>query len=250
MGGPIFLETSTPRERPQSLIEVISQIQEYAAIELYGTPVPVESLLLKNQSLLMYTGFKGGAGGMLLGVLLLPLSLAVLDTLVPVFGGGAKTALAALYDRLWSFLMTFFWPLGYWALFVTQLAPWYYGQAPKRAINWLCAGWVAGIVLKAVLGAIAYHLLLFLVPPARLQDWLLGDTPVALLLTVLGAADPATRLGWVAWYERFYPIWITASWWLLGTAAGLSLSLVLALAWGHRRAARRAQWNTLYEVLG
>jgi hypothetical protein len=248
MGGPIFLETSTPRERPQSLIELISLIQQYATIELYGAPVPAESLLLKNQSTFIYAGLKGGLGGMALGVLLLPLSLAVLDTLVPVFGGGAKTPVADLYDRVWSFLMTFFWPLGYWALFVTQLAPVHFGRAPMRATNWLCSGWIAGIAVKAVLGTLLYHLMLFLVTPDRLAHWLTGEGALPLLVRPFW--DLGDRLAAIEWYARFYPLWITASAWLVGTAIGLSVTLLLALWIGHRHARRRHDLNRQYEVLG
>jgi hypothetical protein len=248
MGGPIFLETSTPRERPQSLIEAISQIQQYATVELYGAHVPEQSLLLTNQGTFIWTGFKGGAGGMALSIVLLPLSLAVLDMIVPVFGGGPKTVVADLYDRAWSFLMTFFWPLGYWALFVTQLAPVCYGRAPMRAIGWLVSGWVAGVAVKIVLGVLAYHLALFLLPPERVADWLFGDGMVRVLLAPW--ADMDRRLGWLAAYTRFYPLWITSSLWLIGTGVGLTVTLALALAWGHRRARRRARFNELYEVLG
>lgn len=247
MGGPIFLETSTPRDRPPSLIEVISQIQQYAAIELYGTRVPVESLLLKNQSLLIYTGLKGGVGGMALSVALLPLSLAVLETLVPVFGGGHKTLPADYYDRIWSFVMTFFWPLGYWALFVTQLAPSYYGWAPMRAISWLTTGWMAGLSIKAGLGVLLYHLGLFLLPPERVTAWLFGDSAVIWFLKPWWSLGQ--RLAFAQWYEQFYPLWITASGWIVVTAVGLCGTLLGALWIGHRHARKRAQLNELYEVL-
>ncbi len=248
MGGPIFLETSTPRERPQSLIELISLIQQYGTVELYGAKVPPETLQLKNHSTFAYAGFKGGFGGMALSVVLLPLSLAVLETLVPVFGGEATTRVASLYDRAWGFLMTFFWPLGYWALFITQVAPCYWGQAPMKMIGWLCSGWIAGLAVKTVLGVIAYHLLLFLAPPARLMEWLLGEGTLALLLQPF--VGPLDRLAWVHWYERFYPLWITASGWLIGTAVALSATLVIALWIGHRIARRRHELNTKYEMLG
>jgi hypothetical protein len=248
MSGPIFLETSTPRDRPQSLVELISLIQQYAMIELYGAPVPAESLLLKNQSTFIYAGLKGGLGGMALGVVLLPLSLAVLDTLVPVFGGGAKTPVADLYDRIWSFIMTFFWPLGYWALFVTQLAPVHVGRAPMRATNWLCAGWIAGITVKAVLGALLYHFMLFLVTPERLGEWLTDEGVLTLWTSPFW--DLLDRLRFSEWYTRFYPLWITASAWLIGTSIGLSLTLLAALRVGHRYARQRYERNRLYEVLG
>lgn len=248
MGGPIFLETSTPRERPPSLIEVISQIQQYAIVELYGSKIPTESLLLKNQSLLVYTGFKGGAGGMLLGVILLPISLAVMDTLIPVFGGdtGTMTAVAKYYDKVWNYIMTFFWPLGYWAIFVTQLAPVYHGQTPMLAINWLCSGWVTGITLKALLGAMFYHVFLFAVTPQRMAEWVLTDS----LPWINWIATWDQRFAWCNWYAQFHPLWVTASAYIILTALGLTVSLVTALAIGHRRAKTIAHFNATYEVLG
>ncbi|MDZ7344779.1 MAG: hypothetical protein ONA90_09750 [candidate division KSB1 bacterium] len=248
MGGPIFLETSTPRDRPPSLIEVISQIQQYATAELYGAKIPTESLLLKNQTLLIYTGFKGGAGGMLLGVLLLPISLAVMDTLIPVFGGdlGSMTHITRYYDKIWNYVMTFFWPLGYWSLFVTQLAPVYYGQTPMLAINWLCSGWITGVILKALLGAMFYHILLFVMTPQRMTEWIFSES-TPFIGWILTWDD---RLAWCNWYSQFHPLWVTASLYLVLTAAGLSLSLVAMLIAGHYRAKKIAQFNVTYEVLG
>jgi hypothetical protein len=242
MGGPIFLQTSTPRDRPRSLTEVISSIQRAAAAELYGNPIPIEELTVEVSRVFIWTGFKGGGGGMLINVLLLPVNVGVLNELVPIFGGVSGTWASEMFDTVWAIGMPFFWPLGYLYFMTRSLRGCAVGPYPIGLMKRLYSGFAAGLICAELLGQIVYHAGVMLITPEavvlRVSQWWRW---LAILL------KPERLVALVTYYEQFYPQWIEVivlS--LTGALALMSVPVIFYLI-DRRRTARLVEWMQRYD---
>jgi hypothetical protein len=241
-GGPIFVQTSTPRERPLSLLEVIARIQQFAAIEQHGTRLPVEYLTVVERSRIIWTGLKGGVGGMALGLVLLPLNVGVLDRIVPVFGGGPSSPLAAAFDTLWALILPFAWPVGYLYFMVRALTPCGIGRVPSAMIRWLYGGFTVGLILITTLVLLAYHWCLLVVTPEALAAWCYQWWRWVTIVV-----SPMT-LRWIMdAYHQFYPAWLQVIGLALSSLVVMLVVPPLCFAWGQRRARQQAAWYAQYD---
>jgi len=162
--GAIFPST-TPRPKPKSLLEAISEIEQYAAVERQGTPIP-ETFLLLNQKISFFdVGLKGGWADALVTFFFVPLSMGVFDRVVPMFGSTSPTS----SDQVLSMLISISYMLGYNILMAFNLGRCFYGTVCRQAIWQLYGGFVTGSVLKMIIVFFIYHFLYVKLTPEFLS---------------------------------------------------------------------------------
>ncbi len=159
-GGPLFPST-TPRPKPKSLLEAISDIEKLSAVERTGNPIPQHFLLLNEKIGYFDVGLKGGWADTLVTLFFVPLSMGVFDRVVPIFGSVNPTSL----DQLFSMLIGISYMLGYNILMAFNLGRCFFGTVCRHAIWQLYGGFVTGSVLKMILVFFIYHFLYLKITP-------------------------------------------------------------------------------------
>jgi hypothetical protein len=165
--GPLFPST-TPRPKPKSLLEAISDIEKLSAVERTGNPIPQHFLLLNEKIGYFDVGLKGGWADALVTFFFVPLSMGVFDRVVPIFGSNSPT----VFDQLFSMLIGISYMLGYNILMAFNLGSCFFGTVCRHAIWQLYGGFVTGSVIKMVLVFFTYHFLYLKMTPEWISHML------------------------------------------------------------------------------
>jgi hypothetical protein len=158
--GPLFPST-TPRPKPKSLLEAISDIEKLSAVERTGMPIPPHFLLLVEKIGYFDVGLKGAWADTLVNVIFTPLSVGVFDRVIPIFGSHDPTAM----DQMFSLLIGLSYTLGINILLAFNLGACYFGKVCRNAIWQLYGGFVTGSILKMLLIFVVFHFIYWRVTP-------------------------------------------------------------------------------------
>ncbi|MDI3467623.1 MAG: hypothetical protein OJF50_006444 [Nitrospira sp.] len=184
--GPLF-PSSTPRPKPKSLLEAISDIEKLSAVERTGNPIPEHFLLLNEKIAYFDVGLKGGWADALVTLFLVPLSMGVIDHVVPIFGSSNPSVM----DQTFSMLIGVSYMLGYNILMAFNLGRCLFGPVCRHAIWQLYGGFVAGSVLKMLLVFFLYHFLYVKFTPEFLSHLMTSAYPAARPFVSLDQWDTA-----------------------------------------------------------
>ena len=158
--GPLFASTST-RPKPKSLLEAISDIEKLSAVERTGMEIPPHFLLLNEKVGLFDVGLKGGWADTLVSAVYIPLSVGVMDRVIPIFGSSDPS----LGDQLFALLIGLSYTLGYNILMAFNLGACYFGKVCRNAIWQLYGGFVSGSMIKMFAIFFIFHLVYWRVTP-------------------------------------------------------------------------------------
>lgn len=138
--------------KPKGLLDAISEIEWYAALESKGSPLPQNFFTIKNKLEFYMVGFKSAFISGILSALFLPVSFGVLAKLIPIFGSYNPT----LFDKIFVFIFALSFSLGY-AVFVGRVGKFYTGNFAKAMIKNFIGGVVTGALLKIVIVFLLFH---------------------------------------------------------------------------------------------
>lgn len=236
-GGPI-LSGGNPRDKPKSLIEAISDIQMYAAMEREGQPLPEEYLLLRERVGFAEVGLKGGLGSTLISGLMLPLSIAVIQHLFPIFG----TFEPSWFDQTFALILGVSFQLGYNMVTALNLAACYLGAWCRKAIWALYGGLLLGKGLVVFFLFWFYHWLYFILTPALLHRWFTkSEFVLKLFLITPQGAQHLER-----WILAVRHVLLISAWMVLALTAVTSLIAIVILFRGARQTAAIQARRALY----
>ena len=162
--GPMF-PSSTSRPKPKSLLEAISDIEKLSAVERTGNPIPQHFLLLNEKVGYFDVGLKGGWADTLVSLIFVPLSVGVIDRVVPIFGSTDPT----IMDQVFAMVISISYMLGYNILMAFNLGSCFFGNVCRHAIWQLYGGFVTGSILKMILVFFTFHFLYLKITPELLS---------------------------------------------------------------------------------
>jgi hypothetical protein len=172
--GPLF-PSSTPRPKPKSLLEAISDIEKLSAVERTGNPIPEHFLLLNEKIAYFDVGLKGGWADAMVTLFLVPLSMGVIDHIVPIFGSSDPS----IMDQAFSMIIGVSYMLGYNILMAFNLGRCMFGPVCRNAIWQLYGGFVAGSILKVLLVFFLYHFMYVRFTPEFVSHLMTSAYPAA-----------------------------------------------------------------------
>ncbi|MEW6542496.1 MAG: hypothetical protein AB1411_02670 [Nitrospirota bacterium] len=215
------------RPKPKSLIEAISDIQMYANMERDGQPLPESYLLLRERMSFMEVGLKGGLVSTLISGLTLPISVAVIEQLFPIFG----TTHPSAFDQMFALLLSVSFALGYNIVTAMNLSACFIGPWSKKAIYALYGALFTGKALVVVGLFWFYHYLYFFLTPNRLGLFVEKTQFIQKLLLL----TPGTVGHLTAWILQIRHAFLIAAWLVLVlTTLTAVVSIVIFLLGQHR----------------
>lgn len=158
--GPLF-QSNSARPKPKSLLEAISDIEMLSAVERTGMEIPPHFLLLNEKVRYFDVGLKGGWADTLVSAIYIPLSVGVMDRIIPIFGSLEPTVI----DQVFSLLIGLSYTLGYNILLAFNLGACYFGKVCRNAIWQLYGGFVSGSIIKMIAIFFLFHLLYWRITP-------------------------------------------------------------------------------------
>jgi hypothetical protein len=158
--GPLF-PSSTPRPKPKSLLEAISDIEQLAAAEKTGMKIPLNFLLFKEKVSFFDVGLKGGWADTLVSAIFIPISVGVVDKVIPIFG----THDPSLIDQAFALVMAMSYTLGYNVLMAFNLGTCFFGKVCRNSIWQLYGGFVTGSFIKMLLIFLVFHYMYWTITP-------------------------------------------------------------------------------------
>lgn len=196
--GPTIL-LGSQYERPKSVIEALSELQQYGAL-LGDEEIPEDFWTLKQSIDFMTVGIKESLKAGLFSVLLMPFSLGVVRKMIPIFG----EAEPSLFDKVFAMMLSMGYSLGY-AFLVLLVTKYYFGgRIVRKAFRDFLSGLYIGKIGVVVVGFIFYHFVYFMMTKER----------VAWVLYKLGAQRDLVIKG-VIWWENFRSVFLVSSWLLV-----------------------------------
>ena len=174
-----------------SLVEAVSRIQRYRAMERAGGEIPPDFLAAGGALSFFSAGLRTGFREALLLAALLPPAFGVSAGSVPVFGGEA-----GFFEKCLAFLFCFGTSLAATAVAGAGLAGCGGGGIARRAAGSLVWGRAAGLLAGAAAVFFLFHAFLLFSGPenvgrlARLAGTVLYSDPAAVRSAVAGMREP------------------------------------------------------------
>jgi len=138
---------------PKSLIEAISDIQDYAVMESEGaTDIPANFLTLRRTLGYTSLGFLYGLGDNAIVWIISPMLYAILFSSFPIFGH----RLPGLFDKIFAFILAKYTTIGLLS-FMAFAATKAKGTISKGCAFSLVAGYGASLVIRAIVFLFLYR---------------------------------------------------------------------------------------------
>jgi len=202
-------------ERPKSVIEALSELQQYGAL-LRDEEVPEDFWTLKQSIDFITVGVKESLKAGLFSVLLMPFSLGVIRKMIPIFGAVEPS----LFDKVFAMMLSMGYSLGY-AFLVLLVSKYYFGgRIVRKAFRDFLSGLYIGKIGVVVVGFIFYHFVYFMVTKERVM-WVLYK---------LGASSELVVRG-IMWWEEFRSVFLVSRWLLVVTGVLFILIPWVGIMW-------------------
>lgn len=145
-------------ERPKDILGAISEIEILSEAEERGADMPERFATLKDRADYFTLGLKSMVIGTLISLILAPITSAVINNDLPIFGHSEPS----IYDMILSYIISFGYSIGYMMLFV-YLAKIRGGTVSNIISSQLMWGMTAGAIAKLIVAIAVYGLLYFIV---------------------------------------------------------------------------------------
>ena len=172
--GPVLMGGSSSVSRPLGLLDAISKIQMFAAVEKLGKQIPLEYLLFKDRVGFWEVGARGVILDFFIMAIFTPLSMATFQEVLPIFGSDEFSS----FDRGFAFLLAGSFALAYNMLIAVNLSACYFGRVPTMAIRYLYSGLLSANVVKCILLFVWFHMLRDWIAPERVAGFLMRNWAV------------------------------------------------------------------------
>ncbi|MEM3265372.1 MAG: hypothetical protein QXH07_05410 [Thermoplasmata archaeon] len=139
--------------KPLNLMQAISEIQQFASIEKnMNEKLDSNYFPIGARVDFLSVGIKNSLTHLLFSLFLTPITIGVLDRIIPLFG--EKTP--GLFEEIYAILLAFSISIGF-GLFLVQLKNSYVGVVSKSMIKNLLGGLLIGEIFKVFICAIIYN---------------------------------------------------------------------------------------------
>lgn len=201
-------------ETPKGLLDGISELEYFHALELKGAILDENLFTTKNGLTMMELGFRATFMSGLVMAFLTPFSIGVIEKMVPVFGSTDPTP----FDQLFVLLLSLSFLIGH-GYFIGYGATRFYGGYTRAFVKNLLQGVFWAAFLKVVI-------VIILFPFIYIQ--ILNEKHILWAMSKLVAIIPVEKLaGFYQWLLEFRPVLLTSAWFVAATTA-----LYLAVIFG------------------
>jgi len=144
-------------QKPKNLLDAISAIQWYYAVESGGSAVPQEFFTLRDNMEFYWIGLRSAVGSAIIGILMTPFFIGVIEKYIPVFGSHNPSA----FDVTFTIFLSLSFSLGYSLLLACYVGRYYFGTVTKQAIRQLIGGFSLANIGKMFFAIILYNFIYF-----------------------------------------------------------------------------------------
>jgi len=152
----IMTDKTDKSARPKSLIQAISEIEQFSVAEMHSE-LPEGAMPTATGFSFLEVGTKSSLLSGAVTALTTPLMIAAGEELIPVFGDRELT----LFDKLFSVLITVAIPVSFALFIFVILTRSYAGNITRKAINSLVGGLCTGKAIMIVFVMILFHYVCF-----------------------------------------------------------------------------------------
>jgi hypothetical protein len=237
-GALIMNDNSSRTTKPKSLIQAISEIEQFSVAEM-SSEIPEGSLPIATALSFMEVGIKSGLMSGLMTAVTTPLMMAAGQRLIPIFGEFEP----ALFNKTFSIALAVIFPVCFGIFLFAALTKSYAGNITRRAIDYLIGGVSTGTAIKTILFMLLYHYVCFqTLDPDVVVNALLWLQKLTLFLKL--------NINYEAvfdWLMDFRRILIPSSYFILFINSAFMVILVMALVIGRYRTRVRKEFLKEWE---
>ncbi len=202
--GAVIITSGGGESKPKGIIDAVSEIEKYSAMDRKGSEIPERFFTTKNRIEYFEAGFKGSLISGVVSALLAPFAIGVIERMIPVFGDAEPTA----FDKGFVFLIALSFSIGY-AVFTGSMGRYYSGNFTRVMIKSFVSGSITGAILKMILAFILFHFLYLVV---------FTEERIAAFLAVFRSwAHPGTLNSIYRWIIDFRPVFLISAWFIVLT---------------------------------
>lgn len=202
--APVVVSDHTKEMAPHNLVDVISYIDFYHAMEAAGNEIDPRIFTFKSKLRFFGCGIIESAWSGTVSLLFTPLAIGVLERYIPVFG----TTNPGLFDKIFSFVLALSFTLIY-AFIFADIGKKYQGAFTKSIIRKFFSGVFTGKVFFVSLGFILYHHIYIKVATE--------DNIIAFLKKFDIVLSPQSIVKTYWWMMDFRPVLLMSAWLLVVT---------------------------------
>jgi len=156
---------------PRSIIDAVSDIQQYTVMESEGiSDIPESFLTLRRYLAYTNIGFVYGFGDNIIVWLVSPFLYGVLFNMIPIFG---RTHLG-IFDKVFAFILGKYITVGLLALMIMLLSK-AKGTLSRGCANAIVVGYLAALMIRACVFLFVYRYLYQVWPSICSGIYMLGD---------------------------------------------------------------------------
>lgn len=182
-------------EPPKGLLDAISELEYFHALELKGANIDEKLFTTKNSLLMMELGFRATFLSELVMALLTPVSIGVIQKMIPVFGSAEPTP----FDELFVLMLSLSFLVGH-AYFIGYGATRFYSGYTRSIVKNLLQGVFWAAVLKVIIVVILFPLLYVQILSEKNILWLISK-----LTTFFPVAKLAGPYQWLLEFRSVFP---------------------------------------------
>lgn len=203
-GGAPIVMNEQESEKPKGLLDAISELEYFYTQEKNGMDLPGGLFTTKDKVVYMELGFRSTFASGLIMALLTPLSVGVLERMIPIFGSTNPSP----FDTFYVMLLTLFYLIGY-GFFLGVGVRSFIGDYTHSMVKNLLLGISIAAVLKVVIVFLVFHFIYIV---------LLTQTRILKVVTYLSQFISIEKLaGPYKWVMEFRPVLITSAWFVVVT---------------------------------
>ena len=230
--------TSGKTTKPKSLIQAISEIEQFSVAEM-NSEIPEGSLPRATALSFMEVGVKSGLLSGLMTAVSTPLMMAAGQKLIPIFGEYEPS----LFNQIFSLALTIAFPICFGIFLFMTLTQSYAGNITKRAIDYLAGGVATGAAAKTLLFVILYHYVCF---QTLDEDRVIGALNLIQALPLIGLLHLDFKMIF-DWIMEFKLVLIPSSYFMIFVNGVFVVIVLMALVIGRYKTRVRKEFLKEWE---
>ena len=168
-GGSTVITTTGPMQKPLNLLQAVSDIQRWCAMEKDAvSEIDKNYLTIQERYDFFAVGIKNAFTHFFFTLFLTPLTVAVLHRIIHIFGDEQLS----IFDQAYALLLAFSVSLGF-GIFLSSLKSCYVGNITKGMINNLFGGILIGETIKDILLIFIYIFIYYHITPQNVISFIL-----------------------------------------------------------------------------
>ena len=226
---------SMVHQKPKNLLDAISNIQWYYAVESGGSEVPTEFFTLRDNMEYYWIGLRSALGSAIIGIFMTPFFMGVLEKYIPVFGSTTPSN----FDVTFTILLALSFSLVYSLLLACYVGRYYYGTVTKQAIRQLVGGFSLANIGKMFFAIILYNFIYFKVLEKGYLTKLLHKMYPAVKYETLNKI--------YVWALEFREVFITSTVFVVLTTTLVVVLPIVGIFYFSRKTRKRIEKNKIWD---